>query len=604
MGFVRNKVQPWVIKVFGLVFMVGAAFFALPRLSFSASVPVGSLVKHADFSAVYYVGADGARHPFPNEDAFYSWYEDFATVQVWDDEALSALPLGSRMMIKPCAKLVKLAYDPRVYVIASGGVLRELLSESQASALFGQDWALQVVDVADAFWTDYEIGEAVSSANTYPDGCLAQSDTAPEVYVISRDLAFRIENEDVFTYSGFQWDQIHLYDGELVNAYAGVLSHSSYMETVPESDVVAVSLDLVSSEEADDGGDAAGEEAEAPLASDETQNVAPEQESVPASDDASEPASEAAPPTTVDTPSLVKQAVSGSRPLFADAAWPVSNPDFSSPFGSRLKASEDDRYDFHRGIDIPGTRGQAVTAIADGEVYRTYAEDDPNSAYPGLGNAIVIRHEADATIDFHGSHTEYYSIYGHLETSAFAYGISASPYPSVSKGALIGTIGDSGDADSVHVHYEIRVETTCSRETQIADPTSSCATAFGSEPEDPHVNPFWFHDYHDAGSMTVETATSGDDLVVTVSSNPDELDFNSVRVEADGASALVDFNLREGIDPDNIDNATYQGVTIAPSAFSSSSLNYAIQFTFDGFADFDELEVLDVRGGGWKWYWE
>ena len=53
--------------------------------------------------------------------------------------------------------------------------------------------------------------------------------------------------------------------------------------------------------------------------------------------------------------------------------WPISKtatPDFplSSTFGPRQKASEDYRYDFHRGIDIPADCGHPVYAIADGEV--------------------------------------------------------------------------------------------------------------------------------------------------------------------------------------------------------------------------------------------
>lgn len=35
----------------------------------------------------------------------------------------------------------------------------------------------------------------------------------------------------------------------------------------------------------------------------------------------------------------------------------VTQNDLSSPFGSRLKASEGFRYDFHRAIDIPTERG-------------------------------------------------------------------------------------------------------------------------------------------------------------------------------------------------------------------------------------------------------
>lgn len=46
------------------------------------------LVKCPDFPAVYYVGDDGARYVFPNENIYFSWYPDFSdTVNFWVHES-------------------------------------------------------------------------------------------------------------------------------------------------------------------------------------------------------------------------------------------------------------------------------------------------------------------------------------------------------------------------------------------------------------------------------------------------------------------------------------------------------------------------------------
>lgn len=61
---------------------------------------------------------------------------------------------------------------------------------------------------------------------------------------------------------------------------------------------------------------------------------------------------------------------------FAGNIWPLSksttDPDLiqTSPFGPRIKKSEN-RYDWHRGVDIPCTLGDPMYAIADGTVVKS-----------------------------------------------------------------------------------------------------------------------------------------------------------------------------------------------------------------------------------------
>ncbi len=123
------------------------------------------------------------------------------------------------------------------------------------------------------------------------------------------------------------------------------------------------------------------------------------------------------------------------------------NPDhtdmpLSSTFGPRQKASENYRYDYHRGIDIPTEMGTPIFAIADGIVKIA----GNHSAY---SDALVqLRHYRPG----HSSCYKigcYYSNYTHLQS----WTVSANQ--SVSKGDLIGYTGKSVSGFA-HLHFEIR----------------------------------------------------------------------------------------------------------------------------------------------------
>lgn len=133
------------------------------------------------------------------------------------------------------------------------------------------------------------------------------------------------------------------------------------------------------------------------------------------------------------------------------------NPDFSdlslsSTFGPRPLASQNDRYDFHRGLDIASPVGTPVFAIADGVVriagvHSSY--DDP---------LVQIRHYRPGYSSCNGVGC-YHSNFLHLSDWAVSAG------QTVNKGDLVGFTGISGSGFA-HLHFEIR-------DAPPADPTSS-----------------------------------------------------------------------------------------------------------------------------------
>lgn len=102
----------------------------------------------------------------------------------------------------------------------------------------------------------------------------------------------------------------------------------------------------------------------------------------------------------------------------------------SSGFGYRLHPI-DGEIRFHYGTDFAANSGDDVTAFADGYVYAAGCSD-------GYGNYLILTHEGGFS-----------TIYAHL--SGFAVGEGDM----VSRGQLIGFVGQTGKATGPHLHFEL-----------------------------------------------------------------------------------------------------------------------------------------------------
>jgi murein DD-endopeptidase MepM/ murein hydrolase activator NlpD len=113
--------------------------------------------------------------------------------------------------------------------------------------------------------------------------------------------------------------------------------------------------------------------------------------------------------------------VSG-RPVFA---WPVPGT-VSSPFGFRDGAH-------HDGVDIPAPKGTQVRAAESGRVIHA------GDTLAGYGNLIIVKHTG-----------RYSTVYAHNRKNLVRQG------EFVEKGQVIAEVGDSGNATSPHLHFEVR----------------------------------------------------------------------------------------------------------------------------------------------------
>ena len=127
-------------------------------------------------------------------------------------------------------------------------------------------------------------------------------------------------------------------------------------------------------------------------------------------------------PTTVSTTQPTASSTSTSSPI-STWRWPTDGKvieNFSGAEGG------------NKGIDIAGSKGQAIVATADGRV--VYA----GNALRGYGNLIIIKHNDD-----------YLSAYAHNDT------MLVREQQEVKAGQKIATMGSTGTS-STRLHFEIR----------------------------------------------------------------------------------------------------------------------------------------------------
>lgn len=149
-----------------ILILLGYAAVVWRSKAEAADLISGDLIK-ASHPSVYYYGANGKRYVFPNERTFKSWYADFSGVKKITDTELAAIAIGGNVTYRPGVKMVKIETDPKVYALGKGGVLRWIATEEVARALYGANWARQIDDLPDEFFTNYTVGSPINNLSDF-----------------------------------------------------------------------------------------------------------------------------------------------------------------------------------------------------------------------------------------------------------------------------------------------------------------------------------------------------------------------------------------------------------------------------------------------------
>lgn len=215
---------------------------------------------------------------------------------------------------------------------------------------------------------------------------------------------------------------------------------------------------------------------------------------------------------------------------------------FSSTFGPRPLASEENRYDFHRGMDIATPLNTPIFAIADGIVQS--AGDHPSYSDP----MIRVRHFRPGETGCNSLGC-YNSLYLHVN------GWVVAEDDVVQKGQLIGYTGASGASGFEHLHFEIR-------DAPAFDPFSSWSRDA--------VHPLGILPYQVPNNTTISFGTvdnsnpDASTAEVTVTSNR----YDLVRVEM----KVYDQTLQLVEQPGNTPNSL--GYDMLPPFFDMESANF------------------------------
>lgn len=117
--------------------------------------------------AVYYYDVHGKKHLFPTESVYKSWYSSFDNVVIISKSAMAAMPTGEDVTYRPGTSLVKFSTSSTVYAVAEGQVLRPIVNEAAAKAIYGSNWNSYVVTIPTSQRDDYTIGKKISSSADY-----------------------------------------------------------------------------------------------------------------------------------------------------------------------------------------------------------------------------------------------------------------------------------------------------------------------------------------------------------------------------------------------------------------------------------------------------
>ena len=180
----------------------GAGSFA------SAAAPqAGDLIKMDGLSTVYFLGNDGKRYVYPTSAVYFSWHKDFSGVVTVSASELQSYPLGANITMRPGTKLVKITTDPSVYAVEANGTLRKIASEADAIAIYGANWAKRVVDVPDAFFTNYTVGTPLSSG-TIAAGTLVKNAGSAAIYLFDGNNYRSIATEAAFNANRYDFANV------------------------------------------------------------------------------------------------------------------------------------------------------------------------------------------------------------------------------------------------------------------------------------------------------------------------------------------------------------------------------------------------------------
>ncbi|MEI6529767.1 MAG: right-handed parallel beta-helix repeat-containing protein [Candidatus Falkowbacteria bacterium] len=197
------KSNKLIVGIFVACLVLLSSFNLLAKShSVEAAAKAGDLIKAAGTSAVYYLDSSNKKHLFVNDKVFYTWYSDYSQVVTISATEFNKYAVGPHVAIRPGTKLLK-GSKSTVYAVERKGTLRPIVSASEASRLYGADWASRVLVADYNFFRDYKIGTSISSTQ-YAVGTIISDTTSGNYYYYDGAKFRKIISADAFYANNFK----------------------------------------------------------------------------------------------------------------------------------------------------------------------------------------------------------------------------------------------------------------------------------------------------------------------------------------------------------------------------------------------------------------
>ncbi|MBI5254731.1 hypothetical protein HY932_03070 [Candidatus Falkowbacteria bacterium] len=201
-----NKLFTGFVVLATIAWAMGLAMFA-PVAIAATTLTAGTLIQAPNNTAVYYYGSDGKRYVFPHEKYYKTWYADFKNITTITADEMGVIEIGGNVSIRPGTKLVKFTTAPSVYAVEPGSKLKKIGTEAAAKALYGANWAKNVIDLYDTLYTNYAKQTGELDGTAYPVGAVVKP-AGDYKYYVSASGWRKIASDDAFVANKFSTDNV------------------------------------------------------------------------------------------------------------------------------------------------------------------------------------------------------------------------------------------------------------------------------------------------------------------------------------------------------------------------------------------------------------
>ena len=134
----------------------------------------GDFVKAKTNAQIYYIGDGDTRSPVLDLGTYYTYFPSLSYVKIVTEATLPNFKIVRAIVPKARTVLVKFWSEPEIYFVTENpdgseiSILHEI-SKEQALEYFGIDWEIYLLDINQAYWESFIVGDKITSEEEVAD---------------------------------------------------------------------------------------------------------------------------------------------------------------------------------------------------------------------------------------------------------------------------------------------------------------------------------------------------------------------------------------------------------------------------------------------------